>query len=384
MSNSFTTVTNTGFLGRIGNSIAGLFIGPILILGAIALLWWNEGRAVQAIVGVGEAGKMVVEGGGAPLPANDTKLVHVTAPVSASGPVADGDLNLSFDKSVVVARTAEIYEWREKKTEKTEDKIGGGQQKTTTYEYEKVWSGEPLDSSKFQHPEGHENPEMKIQSKTFTAPDAKIGEYGLDDTTAGMLTPGDVAEPDAPDGWTKDAGKYINGDKAEPKVGDQRVSYKSLASGAPVSVLARQSGGGFSEYVTGNGYHIQMAQTGDHPAAAMLADKKKQEGALTWILRVVGFGLMFLGFCLLFGPLSAMAAIIPFAGSLVRGAAGLAALVISIPVSFVVIALAWVVFRPVVGIILLAVAAAIGWGLWTLHKKRSPTPVAAAPEPAKA
>ena len=47
MPDSYTTVTETGFLSRIGSSILGFFLGPILVIAAIVLLSWNEGRAVH-------------------------------------------------------------------------------------------------------------------------------------------------------------------------------------------------------------------------------------------------------------------------------------------------------------------------------------------------
>ena len=379
MTNSFTTVTQTGFLSRIGNSIAGLFIGPILIIASIWLLSWNEGRAVQAIVGVGQAGKMVVEAtGGTVSPANEAKLVHVTAPVASSTAIKDDDLNLSFDGQAVVNRKAEMYEWKEKKTEKTHDNTGGSQTKETTYTYDKVWSEEPIDSSSFNHPDGHENPEMKIKSKGYVASDAKVGDFTLDPDTAGLLTLTAPVKTNAPDGWTADGDTFLNGDKAEPKVGDERVTYTGLANGQPVSVLARQSGGGFTSFVTPNGFKIDLATVGNQPASAMLEDKKKAEGMMTWLLRAGGFILMFVGFALLLGPLAVFASFIPFMGSIVRGAAGLASFAISISLTLVVIALSWIAFRPILGGGLLVAAGALGAVLWFFHTKRPVPPKPAA------
>jgi len=43
----FTETSSQGFGSRLGSSLTGLLIGPLLVIGAIVLLWWNEGRAVQ-------------------------------------------------------------------------------------------------------------------------------------------------------------------------------------------------------------------------------------------------------------------------------------------------------------------------------------------------
>ena len=42
MVNQFTTVTNQGFFSRLMGSVVGFFVGPILVIGAIVLLSWNE------------------------------------------------------------------------------------------------------------------------------------------------------------------------------------------------------------------------------------------------------------------------------------------------------------------------------------------------------
>ena len=64
MSDHFTETTSQGFFSRVGNSLLGLIIGPLLVIGAIVLLSWNEGRAVQAIVGLKDAASQVVEAEG--------------------------------------------------------------------------------------------------------------------------------------------------------------------------------------------------------------------------------------------------------------------------------------------------------------------------------
>ena len=47
MSNTFTETTSTSWFTRIRNSVGGVVIGLILIVGMVVLLFWNEGRAVQ-------------------------------------------------------------------------------------------------------------------------------------------------------------------------------------------------------------------------------------------------------------------------------------------------------------------------------------------------
>jgi Transmembrane protein 43 len=120
-------------------------------------LSWNEGRAVQAIVGLKDAASQVVEAeGSGPSPANDNKLVHVVGTATAQSPIEDSQAGITFAGQVAVALRAEMYQWKEEKKEDTQNNVGGGTTTTTTYDYSRVWSDKPINSSEFKHPENHD------------------------------------------------------------------------------------------------------------------------------------------------------------------------------------------------------------------------------------
>ncbi|HEY1750892.1 MAG TPA: TMEM43 family protein [Caulobacteraceae bacterium] len=379
MSDQYTEVTTQGFFSRLGSSLAGLLLGPLLIIGAIWLLAWNEGRAVQALSGLGDASKSLVEASAnAVSPANEGKLVHVVGPATAATPIEDPDVGVKFKDQVAVGRTAQMYAWEEKQRQTTHDNLGGGRTTTTTYTYDQAWLASPPDSSKFKHPDGHQNPDMAVTSTRWSASDAKLGGYTLDPD---VLKLADVTSPlqaDAPKHWQAVGGALYKGDPDAPKAGDLKVSYLGLASGSTLSVLADQSHGGFAPFQTKNGYQIEMVKDGNQPAPLMLAAKRGSESTMTWLLRVIGFVAMVSGFSMFLGPISTFAAVIPFLGSIARGAAMFAAVVISVPITLVVVALAWIAFRPLIGIALLVVGAGLFFGLHRLHQMRHPAPVAAA------
>jgi hypothetical protein len=221
MSDHFTETSRQGFFSRFANSLAGLVIGPLLVIGAIVLLWWNEGRAVQAIVGLKEAASQVVEAEATgPSPANANKLVHVVGPAIAQSPIKDADVGITFADQVAVARTAEMYQWKETKKEETQNDLGGGTTTTTTYDYTREWSDEAINSSEFRHPEGHQNPDMPFRSKRFAASDAKLGGWKLDADTLDRVDYSQALTPGAPAGWTLSGDNYYRGDPAAPKVGE--------------------------------------------------------------------------------------------------------------------------------------------------------------------
>jgi len=60
MSDSFTEVTQTSWLGQLGGSFAALIIGILLFFGSFIVLWVNEGRAVDAYNTLNAGASMVV------------------------------------------------------------------------------------------------------------------------------------------------------------------------------------------------------------------------------------------------------------------------------------------------------------------------------------
>ena len=126
---------------------------------------------------------------------------------------------------------------------------------------------------------------------------------------------------------------------------------------------------------------LEMVDRGNQPAATMLNEKKQTESGLTWVLRVAGFFGTFMGVAMFLGPLSAIAGVIPLLGSIVRGAAALAALVVAVPLTLVVVAISWITFRPVLGVGLLVAAAVLMYGLHRWHRAQHPVAPALAASP---
>jgi Transmembrane protein 43 len=131
--------------------------------------------------------------------------------------------------------------------------------------------------------------------------------------------------------------------------------------------------------MTQNGREIELVESGSVPAPQMFAHAQAANRTLTWILRGVGFVAMFIGGLLLLGPISAFAHVLPFLGSLVEIGFAIVAFFVSAIVSMLVIAAAWMFYRPLVGGILIVAVIGCIVMLKRLHAKRAP---AAAPTPA--
>ena len=95
----------------------------------------------------------------------------------------------------------------------------------------------------------------------------------------------------------------------------------------------------------------------------------------TWLFRGLGFLLMAFGIGLVFNPLAVLADVIPFLGDMLRMGTGLFAAVTAAALSLLTIAVAWLVYRPLLGIGLTLAAAVLLILLKRLGKSRRPAVV---------
>lgn len=140
-----------------------------------------------------------------------------------------------------------------------------------------------------------------------------------------------------------------------PQIGDVRVTFKETKPGI-VSILAKVNGDTFEAYRAANGKTVSQLTMGTHSLENMYGDAHSSNSTMTWILRVVGIFLVIFGLKTIVAPLAVVADVIPLLGSIVGAGTGLVAMLLGSAWSLVVIALAWLRFRPLIGGAMLAVA----------------------------
>ena len=383
MANLITEVTSQSVFGRIGRSFVGMLIGLALLIGSVVLLFWNEGRAVATAKSLREGAATVIDVPSDSIdPANDSKLIHVTGDTAVGDPLEDPLFKIS-ENVLRLRRNIKVFEWKEKKESKTRDKIGGGKETTTTYSYEKVWAPDLIQTSSFKSPEDHRNPEkLEVPKKEFVAKSATLGQFKLTPEIIEKI-PGDEALAATEEQLSNVSSTlqsklkvesdqfYLGADPANPEIGDEKVSFTVLRPGT-VSVVAAQTKHSFAPYTTQNGREIELVEAGSVAAPQMFAHAQAANRMLTWILRGVGFAAMFFGGLLVLGPISALAHVLPFLGSLVEIGFAIVAFFMSAIVSMLVIAAAWIVYRPILGGVLIAAAIGCIVLLKRLHAKRTP------------
>jgi hypothetical protein len=277
-----------------------------------------------------------------------------------------------------LSRAVEMYQWKEETSTQSQQNVGGSKTTETTYNYKREWSAQPVDSSHFKIPGGHQNPSMQQRSATFDGAGVKIGAWQVDPSVLNKITtfaPLHVQSA-PPSGYQVSGDGFYRGqDPGQPRIGDTRVTFTAVPA-QTVSVAAAQSSGVLTAYRDSNGYTIALAEPGVVSADILFHDEAKSEGLMTWILRAVGFVLVLIGFVCMTRPLTMLFAVLPFLESLVGAGAFLVALTLAVPVTLLTISIAWIVHRPLIGGLLLAGSIGAWFLLRQLHPKRTARAVA--------
>lgn len=155
-----------------------------------------------------------------------------------------------------------------------------------------------------------------------------------------------------------------SGSLESPEVGDVRVSFRGLAPGARVTLFGLLKDGSVQAYVKDDA-RLYRAVPGDRDEAIKtLATEHKTVG---WMLRIVGFLMMWFGLMLFFGPINALLDVIPFLGSAGRVLIGIAMFPISLVLTCVTVLLSIIFHNP---ILLTLFLVAMGAGGYMLYRRK--------------
>ncbi len=361
-----TEVTQVSWLGRIRESIKGFIVGLGLFVAAFPLLFWNEGRAVRTEKSLNEGAGAVVS-----IPASEVnsafeqKLVHLTGRATTDETLSDPEFGVTAPSAIALRRNVEMYQWVEETSTEERKKLGGGSERVTTYSYTKKWSNDAIDSSSFREADAHQNPgALPFESRSVGAEKVTLGAFTLPASLVGRMNDyetlpidGKSLPIDKANLHVHDGTLYLGTNPSSPAIGDTRVVFQVVRP-ADVSVVSKQAGNSFEAYQASAGMSIEMLRRGVFTAQSMFETALAQNTRMTWILRGLGFFLMYIGLYLFFRPLSVLGDVVPAIGSLLAFGTGLFAFVISAGLSIGTMGMAWIFYRPVLGIALLVLAIA--------------------------
>ena len=384
---NLTETTSVSWFQKLMEAAIGVLVGLAFVVVTGGVLFWNEGRAVQTYRSLAEGAGLVIDVANDRVDAgNDGKLIHVQGELQTTAPLVDPALGVQA-RGARLVRSVEMYQWKEESRTETHKRVGGGEDRTTTYSYERVWSDRKIDSSRFHQQSGHSNPEMRYSRQEVVAQDARLGAFrpgaaALTLLTADRLQPVEEADaarlkarPGSGPVQTQDGRLYLGANPSEPRIGDMKVSFMVAPLG-PTSFLGQQAGPDIREYPTKAGDRLLMAQAGLLSADSMFAQAREDNRILTWILRAVPAVVMWIGFWLILRPIAVVGDLVPMIGSMLSAGAAFVAFVATIAVAPLVIAIAWFFYRPLVSVGIVVAGAALVYGLRTLahRKKAAPAP----------
>ena len=380
-----TETTTESWVSRLGGSIRGVVVGLALFVSGFPVLFWNEGNSVKTAKAIdeGEGACISLESNDKADPEMEGKLVHMSGKADTQDVLSDATFGISAT-AIRLKREVEMFQWIEESRTTEKKKMGGSVEKATTYTYKKDWVSHAIDSSGFKE-SGHDNPgAMEFEDEEHSAANVSFGAFKLSEKQIGMIgssrdfaiTNGFVcALPRVqvkgntiyvPNAETRNNEKNNRDVMSQTRIGDMRVKFRVVYP-HDISLIAKQRGDTFVDYTAKNGKKLNYLTDGVEDAAAMFSTARTNNAIVTWLVRIAGFLLMFFGFSMIFKLLSVLADVLPILGDIVEMGMGLVAGLIALICSLVTIAIAWLFYRPVLGIILLAAA---GFLVWKLIQKR--------------
>ncbi len=375
MPDQFVTITRTSWLGNIMNSFVGVLVGIVLFLVAFPVLWFNEGRTNMATV----AKASVLVDGASVSTQTEGKQVAVAGTLSSDERLGDPPY-FTAGAYVQLNRKVEMYAWVENKSTETSKDVGGSSTTKTTYTYDQQWTSSPKDSSSFEHPQGHNNPPLQVKSNTLVVSSASVGAY--------MIDPADITLPSAQDikldnkivatgGNHRLAGDYIllgEGSFDTPRLGDIRISYSGVPANTRAVAFGKQQGNTLVPYLTAKNDRLYRVFVNTDREGA-IQEMGTEYQVIGWILRLVGFLLMWFGMCLCFGPINTFLDVLPFLGSAGRFMIGLVALPVALALSIITIVISILAHNILALIVVLGLLIG-GVMLWSRVRKQRTQPAA--------
>ena len=389
--------TETSYGQRLLNSLKGVAVGFVVFIIGTIILFWNEGNFIKTKKSIQEAERVTVSVSDVSAidPELNGKLIHASAFANTQDMLTDGLFGIS-EKAVSIKREVEYYQNEEHSSTKTEDKLGGKEEKVTTYTYEPNWVSKPIDSNKFKDSKYKSSNFVlaAIDEKIEYAKNVSFGAYRLPPFIISSISgsvPVDaksssqemkqlenqIKKKMSEHGIRSDGTVvhvhgnvvYFGKSASSPSIGDVRVTLTKILP-ADISVIAKVTGNTFEQYIASNGKIFSRVSMGSVSAETMFAEAHSSNKMITWILRLVGVVMVIIGLKFMFGILPALFKVVPFLGNIVGAGVALVCAIAGIAWSLIIISIAWLFYRPIIALPMIAVAIA---GIWYLKQKGKKT-----------
>ena len=144
------------------------------------------------------------------------------------------------------------------------------------------------------------------------------------------------------------------------EVGDVRVTFEKVVP-AKVTVMAVVDGDSFKAFKAKNGKRFERLVMGKKSGDEIIEAAQSENNMLLWALRIIGIMMVIGGLKGIFGFIETILKVVPFIAGIFGWGVGIVCTVIGVAWSLIVIAIAWLFYRPLLGISLLVLAGFLVW-----------------------
>lgn len=155
-----------------------------------------------------------------------------------------------------------------------------------------------------------------------------------------------------------------------PAIGDVRVTFTKIVP-KTISLIAKVNGDTFEHFRAKNGKEFATVRSGTVSMEEIFQQENDQNSMWTWILRLGGLLLVIWGLKGIFDIFITIFKVLPFLANIVGLGVGLICGVVGFAWSLIIIAIAWLFYRPVLGIIILLCAGGLIYYLAKKGKKKN-------------
>ena len=434
---AYRVKSTTSYGGRLNKALKGIVGGFIMFIGGTILLFWNEGNFVKTKKAIQEAeGACVAVEDVSKVDASlNGTLIHASAFADTKDELTDEAFGVTA-VAIAINRKVEYYQWEENAKKETRDKIGGGQETITTYTYKQAWVDKPIDSMTFEDPQyTGKNTVLvpTVEKQTVYAQNVSFGAYTLPGFFIESIKGNTPAEVNLTDeqkqAWTKRLGAapaaaplpaatapaadaaapeeeaapapavepsavpsatvpamihvvghivYFGRNPNAPEIGDMRITLTKVMP-ADVSIIGKVVGSTFGKFVAKNGKTFTRLEMGTVSPEEMFANALSENVLLVWILRLIGILLVIFGLNGIFGIITEILKVLPFLANIVGAGIGLVCFILGLAWSLIIIALAWLTYRPLIGVPLLVCSIGLVYYLKKIAPKNKAQPPAEPP-----
>lgn len=369
---------------RMGKSILCAVCGfPLVLLGGCILLGWNEKRDVceQAAILAGDSNYKKV--GCSDSGEESGSLVFFNCDLLQDGLAANGFTNFgggAFATTLAsyvgtgIRVEAEMFQCIERSESRKDSGGGGGT--TTYYYYERQWRSTWVDPMRFHDRSKADNdcqglhpawPTAVPPTGTYYSPTVYAEAWTLNAALIRKIPLDTRISGNAPSGWTTTEGSTYETNQygLVGGLGNMKVKfYGTDWSNPAVTVIGENSGGTIQNWVAPDdwlcsGYTLLDLRMGTMEISKVWDAMRAESSGMTWLLRLLGWIIAWVAFCLLAGPLEVAADCIPCIGPCLGNMVSTVICVVScLPATACtlgVVGVVWVVMRPMVGIPLLCI-----------------------------